>query len=475
MKAISIKDLLFIIPVLILLIIQIPNLGLPYFFDEAWSYIPSIYKMAEVGPSLFPGVLPIDYCKGHPQFFFFISSAWMKIFPDSITMLRILPLLFSIALLVIVYFGLWKLINWETACIATLLISVQSMFLAQSIFLLPEMLMALLFVLSFFFFLNNQFTAYAITSTLMVLTKETAIIFPVTFGLFYLFSLLSSSKREKHRHIYLLALAMPGIIYAIFLGLHYLHFGVVFYGDHLGYISMDWHTIYDKINRAYSFIFIGYGRRFISIVAIVSLIVWLFQKPKNGRLIILGILSFIAFMIFSVFNFYTQRYGLVAMVIFILVFSSILGQLRTNTFVKTGIAISLSAICLYFSLTERQNADIDLGYVETIKVHQELVHFCEENNLYDEPISVTFNMIFCLRDKDLGYVTGKKEFSKIMDWKQYKEARYFIYESTIGDPPPGVEYAKENFKLVKTIINKHAWGYIYENTHFQQPDIQSIP
>lgn len=189
MKEKFLKNLFFIIPVVILLIIQIPNLGLPYFWDEAWSYFPAIKKMAEVGPSLMPGVLPIDYCKGHPQLFFFITSAWMKIFPDNIIMMRILPLLFSIALLVAIYVGLLKLANWETAIIASLLLSVQSMFLAQSIFLLPEMLLTLLFVLSFFFFLQKKFTAYAITSSLMVMTKETAIIFPIVFSLFYLFSL----------------------------------------------------------------------------------------------------------------------------------------------------------------------------------------------------------------------------------------------------------------------------------------------
>ena len=475
MKDISVKNLFFILPVLILLILQIPHLSLPYFSDEAWSYFPTIKKMAEVGPSLLPGVLPIDDCKGHPQFFFFISSEWMRIFPDNIVMMRVLPLLFSLGLLVTVYVGLKKLVNWESAIITSLLISVQSMFLAQSIFLLPEMLLTLLFVLSFFFFLNSRFLAYAITSSLMVLTKETAIIFPVIFGLFYLFSLLAPSNREKFRHRYLLALITPGIIYAAFLILHYLKFGVVLYGDHVQYISFDWPTIHDKINRAYSFIFIGYGRRFISIAAIISLIIFLVQRSKIGRLLILGILSFIAFMLFSVFNYYTQRYGLVAMIIFIILFGYIFSQIKINQYIKVGITLCLAAVCLYFSLNEKQNADIDRGYVESIKVNEQLVQFCEENNLYDQPISVTFNMIFCLRDKDLGYVKGKKEFSKILDWKQFMECHYFIYEATMGEMIPGLEYAKENFKLIKAFTNKHAWGNIYENTHFQQPASQIIP
>lgn len=475
MKEISFKNVLFIVPVFILLVVQVPHLGLPYFFDEAWSYIPTIIKMADVGPSLLPGVLPIDDCKGHPQFFFFISALWMKIFPSSIIMMRVLPLLFSIGVLATVYVGLLKLVNWEAAFIASLLISVQSMFLAQSLFLLPEMLMTLFFVMSFFFFLNHQFTAYAITSSLMAMTKETAIIFPVIFGVFYLVSLVFKSNREKHRHIYLLALMMPGIIYALFLLLHYLAFGVVFYGDHLQYILLDRPFLHDKIKLVYSFLLLDYGRRFIFIALLIELIVYLFQRPKNGRLILLGILSFLGFMVFSIYNFYTQRYGLVALVLFMIVFSAILGQLRMNTFIKTGLGLSLAAICLYFSLTQKQNSDADMGYVQTISVFEELVQYCEENNLYDEPLSASFNMIFVLRENDLGYVKGQRKFSKVMDWKQFMEGRYFIYEVTMGEIVPGLTYAKEHFKLVKTVTHKHAWGEIYENTNFQEAAITTNP
>lgn len=465
MKEISLKNLLFIIPVLILLIIQVPNLTLPYFFDEAWSYFPAIKKMAEAGPSLLPGAVPIDYCKGHPQFFFFISSLWMNVFSDNITVMRILPLLISVALLIVIYQLLLKFINWEAAFIASLLLSVQSVFIAQSIFLLPEMLLTLLFVLSFYFFINRQYIAYAIVSTLMVLTKETAIIFAVMFGLIYIFSLLWPSERAKYHHLHLLALTAPGIIYALFLLLHYLAFDTIFYGDHLQYISLSWPVIYDKINVASSFIFIQYGRRFITYAALVSLFILLFQKPKNIRFLVVGILSYSGFMLFSVFNFFTQRYWLVLIVIFIILSAYIIGQLRINQTIKAILTLVLASVCMYFTLTEKQNADIDLGYVETIRTHEALVQFCEENNLYDVPLSVTFNMIFALKENDLGYVKSDKAFTHIMDWKHYDEARYFIYESTMGEIVPGLTRARESYQLVKEIKDQHAWGVIYKNTN----------
>ena len=146
----DIKSYLFLIPVVILLLIQIQHLSIPYFWDEAWSYMVAVKKMAELGPSLLPGAVPIDYCKGHPQLFYFISSLWMNLFPNSILCMRILPLIVSIGLLLVVFFGLKKLINLETANVGILLVGVQSTFLAQSILVLPEMMLSFWLVISFF-------------------------------------------------------------------------------------------------------------------------------------------------------------------------------------------------------------------------------------------------------------------------------------------------------------------------------------
>ena len=68
MKKFDLKDLSLIIPIGLLLIIQIPNLSLPYFWDEAWSYFPAIYKMYEIGPGLLPGDLPLWDAKEFKNF-----------------------------------------------------------------------------------------------------------------------------------------------------------------------------------------------------------------------------------------------------------------------------------------------------------------------------------------------------------------------------------------------------------------------
>jgi hypothetical protein len=272
-----------------------------------------------------------------------------------------------------------------------------------------------------------------------------------------------------------LALTTPGIFYAAFLLLHYLKYGVVFYGDHLGYLTLDWPSIHYKIFIGYRSILIDYGKRFISIAAIVGLIVMIFQRPKNTRVLILGVVSFFSYMIFTVLNFYTLRYSMAALVIYLIVFACIIGQLRINNFIKAGITLALAAICLYFSLTQKQSSDIDLGYVETVKIYQQTVQFCEDNNLYDQPIATSFNIGLCLHLNELGYVKGNKSFSHITDVPHYLEARYLIYESTMPTPTPETDYAIKNFKLVKSFIDQHAYAYIYENTQYQAAVMNTNP
>ena len=80
----KIENYIFILPLLFVVIVKIPHLAVPYFWDEAWSYFPAVFKMYESGPGLLPGALPLWDAKGHPLFFFFLSSSWMRIVGTSV-------------------------------------------------------------------------------------------------------------------------------------------------------------------------------------------------------------------------------------------------------------------------------------------------------------------------------------------------------------------------------------------------------
>ncbi len=438
---------------------------LPYFWDEAWSYFPAIKNMAETGPSLLPGAIPIELGKGHPQFFFFIASSWMRLTGGNIGAMRLLPVLISILLLLSIYFNIKKIFNQQAALIAVSLISVQSLFLAQSSLLLPEMLLALFLVCSLFAFHRKKYGQYAIYSTLMVLTKETGLIFAIIFGVFYLFQFLIKRKNKiTFEWKTLLYLMIPGLIYGLFLLLHYQQFHTLFYNEHLGHIDLSLLALKTKMNAAISVIFSQSGRLLISLIFMAAFFILLFKRKKISHPAFFAIVAtqVVAFITFSIFNFFTLRYMLGLMVLFIIVFAAIVSQIDINKYIKASVLTLVGGVCLFYSLTHKKNSDADLGYAEVVKLHRDMVHFCEKNGYFDSPIAASFNLLFALKDQSLGYKETQNPFTNVQDWKHVQDVTYFIYESTFDENDASVKYAKENFKLVKSFQDKHAWGYIYE-------------
>ena len=460
----DIKSYLFLIPVVILLLIQIQHLSIPYFWDEAWSYMVAVKKMAELGPSLLPGAVPIDYCKGHPQLFYFISSLWMNLFPNSILCMRILPLIVSIGLLLVVFFGLKKLINLETANVGILLVGVQSTFLAQSILVLPEMMLSFWLVISFFSFIRNKYEIYAIAGSLMILTKETSLIFAVIFVMCYFLNILRKNSESRFSFKNFLLVVAPILVYSCFLIMHKVKFGVFFYSEHIGYINYDVGIVSKKIGSAFTTAFTHYGRMAILLATLGSLVFLLVKKVKikNSSALVCLALLISAYLLFLSINFYSPRYTLSLTVLLIIGFSILFNQLPIPSMFKSLFVLIVACVCLFYSLNSKRNIDIDLGYIEVIEIHQEMVRYCEKNNFYDDTIAASFNMNYCLKNRMTGYLSGNKMFKQITGLDQYQKSKYFIYETT-SDKDPAIELVRSQFELVKAFTNKHAWGFIYEN------------
>ena len=129
---------------------------------------------------------------------------------------------------------------------------------------------------------------------------------------------------------------------------------------------------------------------------------------------------------------------------------------------KSLFVLIVACVCLFYSLNSKRNIDIDLGYIEVIEIHQEMVRYCEKNNFYDDTIAASFNMNYCLKNRMTGYLSGNKMFKQITGLDQYQKSKYFIYETT-SDKDPAIELVRSQFELVKAFTNKHAWGFIYEN------------
>lgn len=466
----KIKNYLFIIPIIFVIIVKFPHLSLPYFWDEAWSYFPAIHKMYENGPGLLPGALPLWDAKGHPLFFFFLSSSWMRLVGTSVSLVHVLPLLISISTLTATYFLLKKHVNIWAANIAILLLSVQSLFLAQATLLLPEMLITFLLLLSTNFYLQKKYWLFILSASVMVMTKETSIIFVGGFLLFHLFEYLKSGKESR---IYIwesILLLIPIFIYVVFLSLHKKEFGSYFFEDHLGYIKLSKGEFVNKIQIATGIIFTRYGRSIILFAVLVSIPLIFLRKKKitNGKILGLLLLQTIIFIVFSALNFYTQRYMLSLLGLFMIIAGIILQQAKfKNEFVNCIIICAITMVPMYYSFTKKSNSDSDLGYVEVVKTHQQMVKYCETQGWQNKHIAASFNMIFCLKNPDLGYVS-KEKFHNVHDMKNFRKAEIFINESTNYDYSNQLDTIKNETILIKQFKMKHAWGEIFTQNHSSQ-------
>ncbi len=467
-KILSAGDLMVLIPVAILLIVQLPHLSLPYFWDEAWSYMVAVRKMAEAGPSLLPGAVPIDYCKGHPQLFYFLSACWFNLFSGEIWSMRFFALIVSIGLLIVFYFGVRKISNQPIAAMGVVLLGVQSMFLAQSIMVLPEMMIALFLLLAVFSFARSKYAWYALWGSLMVLTKETALIFAGMFFLYYVLLISGKQRKESFNWKTLFLIAAPVLVYFVFLIAHKIAFGVFFYPEHWGFISFEWKAIWKKLGSAFVTVFVHYGRVSMLIFIVGILLFLLVRKAtvQHSKALISLSLLFVAYLFFLSLNFYSPRYTLALLVLEVLVFAILVDSLNVPIFVKWAVTLSVSFVCLFYSLTSKREIDIDLGYIEVVEVNRDVVRYCEQSNYFAEPIATSFNMNFCLKEKTLGYILGEKEFAEVAGLDHYKTARYVILETTTGDSDI-VEWVKTHYLLRKSFANKHAFAAIYENPEYK--------
>jgi len=420
--------------------------------------------MVKNGPGLLPGVLPINLSKGHPLFYFFLASSWITIFGGSIVSIRTFSLLVSILTLVIFHFTLRRMGNKAIADFSVVLLSVQSMFLAQASLLLPEMLLALLLILSFYTFISSKFRLYALFSSFMVMTKETGVVFIAFFGVYYFFENVKQIK-GKEFWLKIAWLSVPAWVYIIFLVIHYFKTGTIFFNEHLDYITLNPGQNIRNLKSAFSVLFTTYGRNSLFIALIVSSIILLFKRKDilGLRIVRVSLGIIVVLIIFSVINFYTYRYILPAFPMFILMSSVVILQAKLKAkAVNWLVAILLVSVPLYYSMTKAGKNDNDLGYTQYIPVYKQMVDYCEKQDWFDKTFSVSFNMVIALRDPFAGFLSGNKGFNAL-HVERIGEADIIILDSTCEEKKLPDEF-KNKVRLIKRFEFKKHWGEIYERT-----------
>lgn len=515
--------LLVIVLCISLFIFKYPYFELPYFSDELWVYGPSLRKMGNNFPSLIPTALNIDEHWGHPLMYFFIGSIWCLLFGTSIVSTHVFAAITSTLLLLVIYYIAKKIFNRQLAFFTVLILASQSIFLGQYNLVLPEIMLTLFMFISLYAYINHKTLLYIVSGACLVLIKETGVLFIGAILLWHFFKNVYYKKNYKLSlksvKLYIV-LVLPLLFIVIHLLMLRYFYGWFIMPERIGHFTFTWEIYYDRIRDAFYYVFINQGRKPITLILFVALILF-YQKIKIWKRVLLfifvfslvkiffnywklptifpmvivpicvlvltkflfwdnykvskekgsfiGVLTLFIFIyiLFSASQFDSLRYLLcIIPMILILVFYVV--QTNIDFFKKWLIPI-LSCVILVSSITyivkDQKFGDDTLNYKDVCLVNLQAVNYLEEKKYYNEDIKTSFLFKHQLVNQLAGYLSSSKYFMAVDSYKnedsKYDEKSIYIFSN--ADLPSFYNRIKESnqFQLEKKMIQGLIWVEIY--------------
>jgi 4-amino-4-deoxy-L-arabinose transferase-like glycosyltransferase len=464
----DIYDLLLLVLLIIFVFIKIPYLTLPFYWDEAWVYGPALRIMESKHLSLLPDALPVYYSRGHPLLFHFLGALWLRIFGTSLLSSHIFALTISICLIISVYVFCSKLLSKPVGLAASLILALQPIFLAQSVLVLPEVMISLFSLLSIFFFLKQKWIGYVIFTTFALYTKETGIVVVAATGIWFLIETLILKRKEFSLKKFIrqcLILLVPIIFISIFFVIQKKMNGWYFFPEHVNYLENDSRSFANKFESYFAYVFIYWGRNMLSTLLIISLFFYFFLKKfrnnKANRPLLLLSIFIILFLVASSMNFYSDRYALCMIAPFIIITLFLVHEVikRKIFFYLVIAAYSILQITIHIPI--KTSSDHNLGYAESVKTHQQMVNYCIENNFRNKIIFTHFLMLKDLTDPYSGYISDAEKFPNVSSI--YTDSTELcIFSNMEGKEDYEKIKAEGNIKILKRFESHQAWSEIYE-------------
>jgi len=458
------SDLLVLVLIIIAFVIyKFPLLNIPYYWDEAWSYKPAIEEMVKNTSTLLPNPINSATYKGHPLFFYFITSLWLKLFGNTIFVSKTFALFVSILLLVTSFFTTKTLSNNKLTPIFTvLLLIVQSIFIAQSTLVLPEMLLALLSLLTLLFYFKKKQIPYIIFGSFVLLTKETGIVLFVSIFISNILFNLSSIKNNFLKYIknnyYLIIPIIPTILFFV---LQKLITGWFFYPEHINYIEFG-SAFYNKLESFLGLLFIYQGRNLVFFILIILSVYLMLKKIKIEKYkeLITLLIFIVLYILFSSINFFSPRYILSLIPVFTIIAITIIDISVTNKILQYSIIAIIIISPLYYSLTHNADFDHTIGYENVVDVQKQMIDYCEQKKYYKKNISTGFLLSVNMTDSIMGYLSSCKKFNNLQT--QINDSTEFVILSTNNQIESINNYIKtNNCQQIISFEKKQAWCRLF--------------
>lgn len=410
---------------LIFVLLKIPALTLPYFWDELGVYARAALYLHDNGPGLLPAALPPELSRGHPLLFSFLHAMSFRVFGDTVITAHILSLVFSICLLVTLFVISKKYFGENAALITVVCLMVQPVFFAQSVLVLPEITLALFSILAIWFWVEKKYFFYALTSVAAILTKETAIIIPFALLLMEVYYLFRN-KKKIHINIKTGLLIFPLLVFGIFLLIQKQQNGWYLFPLHRDAIHAGTSSFTYFIDYMV-FVFIHQGR----LPATLMLLFFgylvssnKFCLCKGNKFLLTLLLLMTGGIAFHALNFYMDRY----MLFIVVAMSMLTGYVVTEmialkSYVKYLMAVVLLAPLVYLHAGEF-NYDADMSYVDYVHLQQQSVDDVNHRLGKTDTLFANFPLVYAFFDTRLGY-TDTLQIT-LTDKEHISNARYYL-------------------------------------------------
>jgi len=502
-----------------LIIFQFPYLSLGHYWDEAWVYAPALRAMAEGIPSIWPDAISLDLSRGHPLLFQFLGGVWCKVFGTSNASLHCFALSISATLLIMIQFGLKKIIGLWPAFLASIAVATSPMFLAQSAMVYPEMMMTLGLVTAMVNYVAGNKLFFSLGLALALFSKESALVFLIGFLLLDLGRLIFDERDKGWFAVY----SIPILVIIFHLGSLYVTYGWILYPNHTDYIRFDLRDVMYHIRSVFRFNFEDQGRGWIiypililatlsirlkhigfnlliiaigfsaykiliwkwvvptylyppiMIVGVLApIIIWWFTRKERVEMrptslyLVLTYLISVGFVVFSAMNFFTNRYML-SIVVLLITASVIIVfvTLRFNRVIKYALGIGIVGTNLFLGIDPSKRGENNIGLFNDLQVNEGLTNWMLQNVSSDELICTDFVIDNYLTNPSSGYVTKENEYVRWFEkiCRGCDSSEVIIVSPTNGCMDRIKQEINAGNQLVYTDSLGNSWVSVYRRTN----------
>jgi len=397
---------------------KIPDLSLPYFWDELGVYAPGALAMKDNGTiSILPAALDPEYSRGHPLLAVASYAAFYKFFGDGVVSGHTFSLILGCLTLFLTFYYTQKFFGAVAGLLATLLLAFTPVFYAMAAIVMPEMMLTLFTVWALFAIIQNRWGQYALAASLAMMCKESAIVIPAAV-LFFLFVRSLQAKdffTWKRWKLFLIA-CVPLAVFALFLIIQKAQNGWYFFPLHVGYIRHDVSSILNSIWHITQDVFIRWGRWLAGIFFIIGLVAATrrkaHQQAKDAALLFTAFI--VIAIVFAALNFYLARYMLYVfpfvMTLAAYGATSLFGRFRPAVSWSLAALLSVAGTVLAVRHMDLKqfNDTADMSYRHTVLTQKAAIKWIEAQPWSNSTIGVVFPNWQAVLDPRYGFV--KKAF-----------------------------------------------------------------